>query len=171
MRSKRVLFALTALLATGTFAQPAAPLWTPESIAHLRSWVSAEVSSLRRSGRCVRGERGRECESHAERDPRDRNPGRGHQGRESHPQPQLLPITLTFAVVQCSWCSPRPSGAGPRHDWISPAAAPGPPLAAWLAAAPDPCPLFCSGEPPGGGGVVEARVSERVCARSKMRRC
>lgn len=41
MRSKRVLFALTALLATGTFAQPAAPLWTPESIAHLRSWVSA----------------------------------------------------------------------------------------------------------------------------------
>ena len=26
MRSKRVLFALTALLATGTFAQPAAPV-------------------------------------------------------------------------------------------------------------------------------------------------
>ena len=41
MRSKRVLFALTALLATGTFAQPVAPLWTPKSIADLRSWVSA----------------------------------------------------------------------------------------------------------------------------------
>ncbi len=41
MRSKRVLFALTALVATGTFAQPAAPLWSTESIAKLRSWVSA----------------------------------------------------------------------------------------------------------------------------------
>ena len=41
MRSKRVLFALTALLATGTFAQPAAPQWTPENLADLRSWVSA----------------------------------------------------------------------------------------------------------------------------------
>lgn len=41
MRSKRVLFALTALLATGTLAQPAAPLWSPDSIALLRSWVSA----------------------------------------------------------------------------------------------------------------------------------
>lgn len=41
MRSKRVLFALTALLATGTFAQPVAPLWSSGSIAQLRSWVSA----------------------------------------------------------------------------------------------------------------------------------
>lgn len=41
MGSKRVLFALTALVATGTFAQPAAPLWTPHSIAQLRSWLSA----------------------------------------------------------------------------------------------------------------------------------
>lgn len=41
MRSKRVLFALTALFATGTFAQPALPLWSPDSLAKLRSWVSA----------------------------------------------------------------------------------------------------------------------------------
>lgn len=41
MGSKRVLFALTALVATGTFAQPASPRWTPQSIADLRSWLSA----------------------------------------------------------------------------------------------------------------------------------
>ncbi len=41
MRSKRVLFALTALLATGTYAQPASPQWSVETIAQLRSWVSA----------------------------------------------------------------------------------------------------------------------------------
>lgn len=41
MGSKRVLFALTALVATGTFAQPASPRWTPQSITDLRSWLSA----------------------------------------------------------------------------------------------------------------------------------
>lgn len=41
MQSKRVLFALTALWATGTFAQPAAPAWNPDNIAKLRSWVAA----------------------------------------------------------------------------------------------------------------------------------
>lgn len=41
MGSKRVLFALTALVATGTFAQPASPRWTQQSIADLRSWLSA----------------------------------------------------------------------------------------------------------------------------------
>lgn len=41
MRSKRVLFALTVLLATGAYAQPTSPQWSAENIAHLRSWVSA----------------------------------------------------------------------------------------------------------------------------------
>lgn len=41
MGSKRVLFALTALLATGTNAQQPVASWTADSIARLRSWVSA----------------------------------------------------------------------------------------------------------------------------------
>lgn len=41
MGSKRVLFALTALLATGTNAQQLVASWTADSIAQLRSWVFA----------------------------------------------------------------------------------------------------------------------------------
>lgn len=41
MGSKRVLFALTALLATGTNAQQPVASWTADSIAQLRSWVFA----------------------------------------------------------------------------------------------------------------------------------
>lgn len=41
MGSKRVLFALTALLATGTNAQQPVASWSADSIARLRSWVSA----------------------------------------------------------------------------------------------------------------------------------
>lgn len=41
MGSKRVLFALTALLATGTNAQPPSALWSADSISRLRGWVAA----------------------------------------------------------------------------------------------------------------------------------
>lgn len=41
MGSKRVLFALTALLATGTNAQAPSTLWSEDSIARLRDWVAA----------------------------------------------------------------------------------------------------------------------------------
>lgn len=41
MGSKRVLFALTALLATGTNAQQPASLWSADNLARLRSWVAA----------------------------------------------------------------------------------------------------------------------------------
>lgn len=41
MRSSRVMFALIALLATGTQAQQPAQSWTRQSLSQLRSWVSA----------------------------------------------------------------------------------------------------------------------------------